>query len=848
VFPPPRFDDYQVLGPLGAGGMGTVFLGRDHMLDRKVALKFISAVSPDARSRERFLQEARALARLHHPNVAGVYRIGAVEGRPYLAYELVDGDPLHQLPWPLPWRRALRLAVGISRGLAAVHAAGVLHRDIKPSNIVTASGDVPKLIDFGLASRLDEYPSGITVASPPALSSATTAQASVSGAQIAGTPAYMAPELWAGAAPSAASDVYAFGLVMWQLVAGALPFDELAGDEMIVAVRTRAVPSILTRRDDLPQPFADLIDRCVARIPDDRPSSVWLRDHLEALRALYAPLVDSGALDAEEQRVADELAASFTRATDDPDRFSRAFYERAFSLAPELRPLFPSDLSALRLKLVSALQTIVRNARAPERLVPMLEDLGERHHAYGVQPGNFDVMGRALLATLAAMDEAHWSASTEALWTSAYQNIARHMTRGLERAASGSLARATPPLSRVPIEPPEPRFVTAGGVTLGYQVFGNGPIDLLFIPGWFGHLEIAWHEPRYARFLSRLAQRARVIAFDRRGTGLSDRAPGSVDLDAQIADALAVLDAAGAERPIVLGISDGTTVAAGLAALHPERARALVLYGGSPCWAERPDHAGAPAARVDQICELIRTRWGTALFLEDMAPSRVDDEAYRAWWARHLRTAVAPAMATTLIRHTAALDVRIALPAVRAPTLVLQRRGDRPHILAGGRAYASLIAGARLCEVDGNDHVLHAGDAEPVIEAIEGFLRETPTAVTVGHPSRLATALAVRTDASDDLGPLRAAIEREGGAIVEEADGALAAVFALPEPALRAVAAAPASARSVVRSASILRSVEAEGAFVAAACASLDDVAPGMTVLDEAAAGLAARAAGAQPR
>jgi pimeloyl-ACP methyl ester carboxylesterase len=505
-------------------------------------------------------------------------------------------------------------------------------------------------------------------------------------------------------------------------------------------------------------------------------------------------------------------------------------------------------MGAQRIKLVSALQTIVRNARAPERLVPMLEDLGERHHAYGVHPGNFDVMGRALLETLAEMDRAQWSAATEATWTSAFQNIARHMTRGLERAASGSLARATPPLTRVPIEPPEPRFVTAGGVTLGYQVFGKGPVDLLFIPGWFGHLEIAWHEPRYATFLSRLAQRARVIAFDRRGTGLSDRAPGTVDLDAQIADALAVLDATGAERPVVLGISDGTTVASGLAALHPERARALVLYGGSPCWAERPDHAGAPAARVDQICELIRTRWGTALFLDDMAPSRVDDEAYRSWWARHLRTAVAPAMATTLIRQTAALDVRVALPAVRAPTLVLQRKGDRPHILAGGRAYASLIPGARLHEVDGDDHVLHAGESEPVLDAIEGFLRETPTAVTVGHPSRLVTALAVRTDASDDLAPLRAAIEREGGAIVDDENGELAAVFGLPEPALRAMAAAPASARAVVRAAAILRSSEAEDAHIGHALAALDDVAPGTIVLDDAAAGLAARIAGAQPR
>jgi hemoglobin-like flavoprotein len=331
------------------------------------------------------------------------------------------------------------------------------------------------------------------------------------------------------------------------------------------------VPSILTRRPDVPQALADLVDRCVARDPDARPSSVWLRDQLETLHALYAPLVDSAPVDDAEQRAADDLAASFARAADDPERFSQRFYETAFTLEPAIRELFPRDLTTLRLKVVSALQTIVRNARAPERLVPMLEDLGERHHAYGVQPSNFDIMGRALLATLAELEGPHWSAATEALWTSAYQNMARHMTRGLERAARGSVPRATPPLTRVPIAPPEPRFTTNDGVTIGYQVFGAGPVDLLLIPGWFGHLEIAWLEPCYASFLSRLAQRARVIAFDRRGTGLSDRAPASVGLDEQIGDALAVLDAAGAERPVVFGISDGTTVASGLAALADRR-------------------------------------------------------------------------------------------------------------------------------------------------------------------------------------------------------------------------------------------------------------------------------------
>jgi len=292
---PARFDDYEVVGPLGAGGMGTVFAGHDRQLDRPVALKFITAPCPDHRARARFLEEARALARLHHPNVASIYRTGTVAGRPYLAYELVDGEPLHRVSRPMPWRRALRIGVGIARGLAAVHASGVLHRDIKPANIVLAAGDQPKLIDFGLACRTDASAGGAVDARALARAIDTAAPTQDSH-EVAGTPAYMAPELWEGAPASAASDVYAVGLVLWELLAGELPHAGLDGDALVTAIRTQRIPSIAGLRPELPAALVELVDQCVAR--GARPTADALRARLEAIEARAVPRVDARGDDA----------------------------------------------------------------------------------------------------------------------------------------------------------------------------------------------------------------------------------------------------------------------------------------------------------------------------------------------------------------------------------------------------------------------------------------------------------------------------------------------------------------------------------------------------------------------
>jgi len=177
-YPPHEFEEYRLVRPLGAGGMGQVYLAHDMVLDRLVAIKFLATLEPDADARDRFLIEARAAARLQHPNVVAVYRVGEIDAKPYIVSEYLRGKSLAELIRPLPWRRTLELGVELARGLAAAHREGVLHRDIKPSNAVLSEHGTVKLVDFGLAKLINEQVSATVAASagaralPPAAAAA----------------------------------------------------------------------------------------------------------------------------------------------------------------------------------------------------------------------------------------------------------------------------------------------------------------------------------------------------------------------------------------------------------------------------------------------------------------------------------------------------------------------------------------------------------------------------------------------------------------------------------------------------------------------------------------------------
>ncbi|WP_437978543.1 bifunctional serine/threonine-protein kinase/formylglycine-generating enzyme family protein [Sorangium sp. So ce295] len=341
-WPPDEIEEYRLLRQLGQGGMGVVYLAEDRLLARLVAIKLIDAPSPSEAARSRFFAEARAVARLSHPNVVSVFRVGEVRGRPFLVSEYVRGQSLAELDKPLDPRRALAIAVELARGLAAAHRRGVLHRDIKPANAMIGEDGTVKLLDFGLAELLpgagaeggdaaramihsggaeaesmrDSAPGALPGgagaistadlvsrpdrAAPPgavpfastldvgpllcATTPAPTADAAPRPAprRLAGTPLYMAPELWRFEPATPGADVYALGVLVYELCCGAPPHAELP----LAARIQEAAPSLSDAAPGIDPRLAAIVDRCLLRDPSLRyPNGDALRAALEALAA-----------------------------------------------------------------------------------------------------------------------------------------------------------------------------------------------------------------------------------------------------------------------------------------------------------------------------------------------------------------------------------------------------------------------------------------------------------------------------------------------------------------------------------------------------------------------------------
>jgi len=278
------------------------------------------------------------------------------------------------------------------------------------------------------------------------------------------------------------------------------------------------------------------------------------------------------------------------------------------------------------------------------------------------------------------------------------------------------------------VEAPDVRYAQSGDVNIAYSVVGDGPFDVVFIAGWvISALELAWEGPP-ADFYNQMASFCRLILFDKRGTGLSDRVTGIPDLETRMDDVRAVMDAAGSKRAAIVGVSEGGPMTALFAATYPERTAAAVLYGTYPSTLRRDDYPwGRTREEIDQAIEERMRRWGEPEYIEEpladgFGPSFAGNEEVCRWWRRLLLTSTSLGALNQLTRMNVDMDVRHVLPSIRVPTLVLHRRGDKGPVIDSGRYIAERIPGAEFVELDGRDHIWFWNPTQ-IVSEVERFLR-----------------------------------------------------------------------------------------------------------------------------
>jgi class 3 adenylate cyclase len=311
------------------------------------------------------------------------------------------------------------------------------------------------------------------------------------------------------------------------------------------------------------------------------------------------------------------------------------------------------------------------------------------------------------------------------------------------------------------------QYAKCGTNTVAYQVVGQGPFDLPWVPGFVSNIELAWEEPLLARFLNRLASFSRLILFDKRGTGLSDRLPVEQmpTLEQRLEDVIAVLDAAGSERAALFSHSEGGNLAVLFAASRPSRTIALVTAGifAKRVWSPDYPWAPTPEQRAHDI-EALERNWGVDADVEHLAPSAARDAAFGQRLAAYFRRSASPGAAGALIRMNTQIDIRGVLPAIRVPTLMLHRTGDRDTSAAEGRWIAAQVPGARFVELPGDDHLPWVGDQDRLLDEVEEFLTGTPRAKSADRvlTTVLFTDIVGSTERSSQLG------DRAWSALVED--------------------------------------------------------------------------------
>jgi pimeloyl-ACP methyl ester carboxylesterase len=274
---------------------------------------------------------------------------------------------------------------------------------------------------------------------------------------------------------------------------------------------------------------------------------------------------------------------------------------------------------------------------------------------------------------------------------------------------------------------PVTRYAKSGEVHVAYQVFGEGP-DLVMAPGFVSHVENSWDEPRLARWLNKLGGFCRVISFDKRGTGLSDRVAHLPHMDERMDDLRAVMDAVGVERASLLGVSEGGSLAALFAATHPGRTQSLILVGSFA----RFRHWIPSDEAFDGFMQYVDEHWGTGESLPAVAPSKAGDAALKLWWGKFERLGASPSAVMALMRMNREIDISGILHSIKVPTLVFHRMEDVWVSVEGGRELAAGIPGARLIELPGTDHLGFLDDAgDRMIAEVEEFLTGARSAPVV---------------------------------------------------------------------------------------------------------------------
>lgn len=607
---------YRVIRMIGRGGMGIVYLASDPRLDRQVAVKVLSPQrSADEQWVRRFRREARAASGLNHPNILTIHEVGETQGTHFIATEFVDGITLRgRLSLDrLPVETAVDFARQMASALAVAHTAGICHRDLKPDNVMIRDDGLLKILDFGLAK----------VFRHPLLGESTSDQSQFSSTpgQVIGTLNYMSPEQARGQETDARTDVFSFGIMLYQMLTGRHPFKADSATDVLASILDRAPQPLADHGGEVPAELSRLVHRCLNKDKTRRPALGEIALELAAFRGVERP-GEAG--------------------------------------KKETKPAFA---------------------------VPV---------------------------------------ATEA-----------------DSGTSGRQASLTAATPRLPVV----RYARSGDVNIAWQELGSGPIDVVFVMGWVSHLEWFWREPSFASFLRRLASFSRVILFDKRGTGLSDRVPvGQLPtLEQRVDDVRAVMEAAGSQQAVLCGVSEGGPMCTLFAATHPQRTIALIMLGSYArrLWAEDYPWGPTPEQR-ELFLDEIRQNWGGPVGIDTRAPSRADDPGFRDWWASYLRMGASPGAAVALTNMNAQIDVRAILPGIQVPTLVIHRQGDRCLRIEEGRYLADRIPGAKFVELPGADHLPFVGDQAAVIDEIQEFLTGVRRAEVVD--SVLVTVLAIAVE------------------------------------------------------------------------------------------------------